>query len=64
MYIVQAAINYTPITVLGIIIPRLIAGTNLPTSKGWIAWLAKAECTHITFAQDYYTTESKDTGRK
>ena len=44
--------------------PRLIAGTNLPTSKGWKAWLAKAECTHIAFTQDYYTIESKDTGRK
>ena len=44
--------------------PRLIAGTNLPTSKGWIAWLVKAECTHITFAQGYYTIESKDTWRK
>ena len=32
--------------------PRLIAGTNLPTSKGWIAWLAKAESTHIIFARD------------
>ena len=30
---------------------RLIAGTNLPTLKGWIAWLAKADCTHITFAK-------------
>ena len=27
--------------------------------KGWIAWLAKADCTHITFAQGYYTIESK-----
>ena len=44
--------------------PRFIADINLPTSKGWIAWLAKAECTHITFAQDYYKIESKDTGRK
>ena len=44
--------------------PRLIAGTNLPKSKGWIAWLAKAECTHITFAQDYYTIESKENVRK
>ena len=44
--------------------PRLIAGTNLPTSKGWIAWLAKAECMYIIFAQDYYTIESKDTERK
>ena len=43
---------------------RLIAGTNLPTPKGWIAWLAKADFTHITFAQGYYTIESKDTGRK
>ena len=31
--------------------PRLIAGTNLSTPKGWIAWLTKADCTHITFAQ-------------
>ena len=30
---------------------RLIAGTNLPTPKGRIAWLAKADCTHITIAQ-------------
>ena len=29
--------------------PLLIAGTNLPTPKGWIAWLAKADCTHIPF---------------
>ena len=26
--------------------PRLIAGTNLPTPKGWITWLAKADCRH------------------
>ena len=44
--------------------PRLTAGTNLLTPKGWIAWLAKADCTHITFAQGYYTSESKDTRRK
>ena len=41
--------------------PRLIAGTNLPTPKEWIALLAKADCTHITFAQGYYTIESKGT---
>ena len=51
--------NYTPYHHLGIIIPRLIAGTNLPTPEGWIAWLAKADCTHINFAQGYYTIESK-----
>ena len=44
--------------------PRLIAGTNLLIPKGWIAWLAKADCTHITFVQGYYTIESKGTGRK
>ena len=44
--------------------PRLIAGTNLPTPKGWIVWLAKADCTHITFAQGYYTIESKGTRSK
>ena len=43
---------------------RLIVGTNLLNPKGWIAWLAKADCTHITFAQGYYTIESKGTGRK
>ena len=37
--------------------PRLIAGSNLPTQKGWIAWLAKADCMHITFAHGYYTIE-------
>ena len=46
---------------LGIITP---ASTNFPTPKGWIAWLAKADCTHITFAQGYYTIESKGTRRK
>ena len=44
--------------------PRLIAGINLPTPKGWIAWLAKAYCMPITFAQGYYTIESKGTRRK
>ena len=42
--------------------PRLIAGTNLPTPKGWIAWLAKADCTHITFSKDYYTIEKAPEG--
>ena len=49
---------------LGIITPRLIASTNLPTSKWWIAWWANADCRQITFTQGYYTTESKGTGRK
>ena len=31
--------------------PRFIAGTNLPTPKGLITWLAKADCTYTTFAQ-------------
>ena len=44
--------------------PRLIASTNLLTPKGWIAWLANADCTHITFAQGYYTFESKGIRRK
>ena len=43
--------------------PGLIAGINLPTPKGWIAWLAMADCMHITFAQGYYTIESKGTRR-
>ena len=29
--------------------PRLIAGTNLPTAKGWTAWRARAQSTYITF---------------
>ena len=44
--------------------PWLIAGTNLPISKGWIAWWAKADCTYITFAQGYYTIKSKGAGMK
>ena len=44
--------------------PRLIAGTNLQTPKGRLAWLAKADCTHITFSQGYYTIECKGTRRK
>ena len=43
--------------------PRLIAGTNLSTSKGWMAWLAKADCTHVTIAQGC-TIESKGTRRE
>ena len=43
---------------------RLIAVTNSLTPNGWIAWLAMADCTHITFAQGYYTIESKGTRRK
>ena len=31
--------------------PRLIAGTNLPTTKGGIAWLAKTDWTHIILCQ-------------
>ena len=33
------------------------------TEKGWIAWLAKADCMHLTYAQGYYTIESKGTRR-
>ena len=44
--------------------PRLIAGTNFPKPKDWIDWLANADCMHITFAQGYYTIESKGTRRK
>ena len=54
----QAATNYTLHHRLGIITP------DLPTPKGWIAWLTKAVSTHITFAQGYYTIESKGTRRK
>ena len=36
---VHAAINYTP-SPSRHYYPRLVAGTNLPTPKGWIAWLA------------------------
>ena len=49
----------TPHHRLGIITP-----TNFSTPKGWIPWLAKADYTHITFAQGYYTIESKGTRRK
>ena len=44
--------------------PQFIAGTDLSTPKGWLAWLAKADCMHITFAQSYYTIESKGTRKK
>ena len=60
---VQAATN-TPPSQFRHYYPRLIAGTNLPTPKGWIAWLAKADSAHITFAQGYYTIESKRTRGK
>ena len=62
---VQTATNYTPPpSPSRNYYPWLIVGTKLPTQKGWIAWLAKADCTHITFAQGYYTIESKDTRTK
>ena len=35
--------------------PQLIAGTNLPTQKRWIAWWARAKCMNVTVAQGYYT---------
>ena len=60
---VHAATNYTPITSRHYY-PLFIAGTNLPTTKGWIDWLAKVNCTRITFVQCYYTIESKDTRTK
>ena len=34
--------------------PRFIAGINLPTPKGWIAWLAKTDCTHITLPKQLH----------
>ena len=43
---------------------RLIDGTNLPTSKGWLAWWDRTKCIHITFARGYYTVESTGTRRK
>ena len=58
---VQAATNYTHHHRLGIITPVLLP---VPTPKGWIAWLAKADCTLITIAQGYYTIESKGTRRE
>ena len=48
---------------LGIITPDLSPVPIYRPQKGWIAWLAKAGCTHIIFARDYYTNESKDSGR-
>ena len=44
--------------------PLLIAVINLPTQKGWIAWLAKADCTYKKCAQGYYKIESKGTETK
>ena len=41
------------------IFTRLIVDANLPTSKVWIAWLAMADCTHITFSQGYYKLNPK-----
>ena len=60
---VQAATNYTQ-SLSRHYYPQLIAGTNLPTPKGSIAWWARADCPHITSGQGYYTSESKDSGRK
>ena len=39
----------TPSSPSGHYYPRFIAGTNSPTPKGCIAWLAKTDCMHITF---------------
>ena len=38
--------------------PRQIAGINLPTPNGWIAWLARA-CVRTWFGQSHYTIKSK-----
>ena len=42
--------------------PRPIADTNLPTPKGWISLVSKGRLYGHTFAQGYYTIESKGTG--
>ena len=60
MYRLQPTTPHHP----GIITPTLLVSINLPTPKGWIAWWARADCMHITFAQGYYTIEFKGTGRK
>ena len=38
---------------------RQIAGTNLPTARGWIAWLARPRVYVHNLLQSYYTMESK-----
>ena len=47
----------------GIITPDLLPVPIYRPPKGWIAWLAKADCMHITFAKGNYTIESKGTRR-
>ena len=32
-------ISYNPISIIGLIFPRQIADTYLPTQMGWIAWV-------------------------
>ena len=49
---------------LGITTPDLSAVPIYWPPKGWIAWLPKADCMHITFPHGYYTIESKGTGKK
>ena len=39
--------------------PRLIAGTNLLTPEGWIAWFAKADCTQIPLPKVIIQLNSK-----
>ena len=51
------------ITIYALLLPTY-SRYQFTDPKGWIAWLAKANCTHITFAQGYYTIEIKGTGRK
>ena len=41
LHILLAATYNTPPNALALL-PRKIVGTNLPTSRGWIAWLARS----------------------
>ena len=54
----------TPLITVQALLPPTYCRRQLTDPKGWIVWLATTDCTHITFAQSYFTIESKGTRRK
>ena len=60
---VQSATNYI-LSISRHDYPRFIAGTNLQTLRGWIAWWARTQYMHIIFAQGYYIIEFEYITRK
>ena len=52
-----------PLILRKALLPRQIASTNLPTPKGWIAWLARAQVNVHNLLQSHYTIKFNGSSR-